>query len=420
MKILVHTFWLSPYRGSEFAVAWDYITTMSKYHELFVICGSSSYTLGDFSDLDRWLDNNTFENVTFLKIKPSQMSLVCNLAYKYHLSYYSFYFAYKQWEKEAYKVITKSSIIANIDLIHFVGPVGYREPGYLWKLPKPYIWGPIGGFENINWNLLIHLKGNRLRLLFRNIINPIQYYTNIRVRKAMKNANVVIACTHGNVNKIRKVYGKEVLYLPENGIKLINRSVVSCSEKEKLNILWIGTMEARKMPNIVLDVVLKMKEVSHVVFHMIGGGPLLPWFRNSIQKHGLEANFVVYGQVPRERIFNLLPDFDIHIITSLLEANTTVIWETMSWGIPTISLDHFGMADVINDSCGIKIPVKSYGQVVNCLAATLDNLSLNPEKILQLKKGVYQSAVKYTWNNRIDFYESCYKKAIMNFTSKSK
>lgn len=65
--------------------------------------------------------------------------------------------------------------------------------------------------------------------------------------------------------------------------KLINRSVVSCSEKEKLNILWIGTMEARKMPNIVLDVVLKMKEVSHVVFHMIGGGPLLPWFRNSIQ-----------------------------------------------------------------------------------------------------------------------------------------
>lgn len=51
MKILVHTFWLSPYRGSEFAVAWDYITTMSKYHELFVICGSSSYTLGDFTDL---------------------------------------------------------------------------------------------------------------------------------------------------------------------------------------------------------------------------------------------------------------------------------------------------------------------------------------------------------------------------------
>ena len=58
----------------------------------------------------------------------------------------------------------------------------------------------------------------------------------------MKNANVVIACTHGNVNKIRKVYGKEVLYLPENGIKLINRSVVSCSEKEKLIfyglVLW--------------------------------------------------------------------------------------------------------------------------------------------------------------------------------------
>lgn len=236
----------------------------------------------------------------------------------------------------------------------------------------------------------------------------------------MKNANVVIACTQGNVNKIGKIYGKEAFYLPESGIKYIHRPIISVQKKEKLNIVWIGTMEARKMPNIVLDAVLKMKKVKNVVFHMIGGGPLLPWFKNSIRKHGLEANFVIYGQVPRERIFDLLPDFDIHIITSLLEANTTVIWETMSWGIPTISLDHFGMADVVNDSCGIKIPVKKYRQVVNSLAAILDNLSINSEDILQLKKGVYQNAVKYTWNNRIDFYESCYKKAIMDFTLKNK
>lgn len=114
MKILVHTFWLSPYRGSEFAVAWDYITTMSKYHELFVICGSSSYTLGDFSDLDRWLDNNTLENVTFLKIKPSQMSLVCNLAYKYHCRIIVFILPISNGKKRLIKLSRKALLLQTL------------------------------------------------------------------------------------------------------------------------------------------------------------------------------------------------------------------------------------------------------------------------------------------------------------------
>ena len=36
----------------------------------------------------------------------------------------------------------------NFDLIHNLNPIGYREPGYLWKLNLPYIWGPIGGIPN--------------------------------------------------------------------------------------------------------------------------------------------------------------------------------------------------------------------------------------------------------------------------------
>ena len=39
--------------------------------------------------------------------------------------------------------------------------VGYREPGYLWKIEKPFVWGPIGGLENSPWRFLpsLGIKG---------------------------------------------------------------------------------------------------------------------------------------------------------------------------------------------------------------------------------------------------------------------
>lgn len=413
MKILVHTFWISPYRGSEFAVAWDYITAMSQNHELFVICGSSSYAVGDFTDLDRWLETNTLKNVTFLKIQPSRMTLFLNLAHKYGISTYSFYIAYKQWEKDVYKIIRSSSFITDIDLIHFMGPVGYREPGYLWKLRKPYIWGPIGGFENVKWCLLKHLKTDKLKFLFRNVANRLQTYTNRRVKRAINKADIVIGCTSGNVNIIERLYKKKALYLPENGINSINiRPVNTLRKSDRINIMWIGTMEARKMPNMLLDIAARLRYPDKVMFHVIGGGKLLTWVKESIHERQLDSHFIIYGQIPREQIFDLLLKADLHIISSAMEANTTVIWETLSFGIPTIAIDHCGMTDIINNRCGIKIPMTNYRQIVDDFACAIDALAMNSDDLLDLKLGAQECATKYTWDKRIEFYEGCFKMAI--------
>ena len=49
----------------------------------------------------------------------------------------------------------------------------------------------------------------------------------------------------------------------------------------------------------------------------------------------------------------------LHIITSLGEGNPTTIWEAMDRGIPTVSLNHCGMKDVICDKCGVKINIET-------------------------------------------------------------
>ena len=108
----------------------------------------------------------------------------------------------------------------------------------------------------------------------------------------------------------------------------------------------------------------------------------------------------------------LLSKSQLHIITSVSEANTTVIWEAMSAGVPTLSLDHCGMHDTICEKCGIKIPIISYNQVISDIAIELDKLIVNPIKLDNLSNGVVVCAKKYNWESRRLFFNKMYDLAI--------
>ena len=69
----------------------------------------------------------------------------------------------------------------HFDLIHYVGMIGYREPGYLWKLGLPYVWGPVGGTNNAPQQLMERMPLiGRMKLTFRSIVNTFQFHTKRR------------------------------------------------------------------------------------------------------------------------------------------------------------------------------------------------------------------------------------------------
>ena len=154
-NILVLAYQLSPTKGSEFSVAWNYVTRMSKYNRLTVLYGVSGEHLGDCDEMEEFVKSTGLLNVTFVCVKPNKWTNMLNWCNRHNFLNYTFYFAYQAWQKQVYKVAKTLIQNERIDLIHFVGPTGYREPGYLWKLGLPYIWGPIGG---ANSNSLILTK----------------------------------------------------------------------------------------------------------------------------------------------------------------------------------------------------------------------------------------------------------------------
>ena len=217
----------------------------------------------------------------------------------------------------------------------------------------------------------------------------------------------------------KKIYGIDSKYIPENG--LLNESY---SEKtnnlsdNEINLIWIGRIDENKALIILLEALRKMNNRNKIQLHIVGDGILCDSLKNFSNRNSLTKNITWYGAVSRNRVFDLLAQSQLHVITSMTEANTTVIWEAMSAGIPTISLDHCGMHDTICEKCGVKIPINSYEQVINDLAFQLDRLVANPIEIEKLSMGVIECAKNYTWDKRRVFFNRMYELAIENWNKR--
>lgn len=419
-KILVFAYALSPHRGSEYSVAWNYLNEMSKEHRLTVLYGTNGEHLGDFLPVETLQQFFPDGRVRFIPVPPSRWVLLLNVLNRWKICCYSFYLAYHFWQNSVFQMVQKLIREEDFDLIHYLGPIGYREPGYLWTLPLPYIWGPVAGLRNIPPALLKTLPfGGRFKLTARSIINSYQQMFSLRVRKAFAQADVVLAATQENSDIIWKRYHIKAEYIPENGIigKISANLKNEKFEFQKIKLIWVGRLDANKALKTLLDALAEIK--GKVRFHLdvVGDGPL----KNSLLKYaemsGLSDNITWHGHVARECVFNLFQSEHVHIITSCNEGNPTVLFEAMASGIPTISLDHCGMHDTLCEQCGIRIPISNYKQIVSELGNCIIRLYHHPEEVKRLSEGTVMCAKKYTWDKRREFFNRQYDKAIVHYNS---
>lgn len=403
MNILVMAYAISPYRGSEYAVAWNYVAHMSKYHRLTVVYGASGNHMGDVVEMEEYARSHTMANVRFIAVKPDKLARALNWPNRHDFFVYSFYYAYRRWHWQVYKQVLELLKTDHFDLVHYVGMIGYREPGYLWKLGLPYVWGSVSGANNAPWQLMKHMPLlGRVKLTFRSLANTIQFHTKRRLKKALKATDILLTATSENQQKFRQVHHKDSICLPENCITgTITLDESKFNNPAKYNIIVIGRLDAGKSVGIFLEALAQVRNRDKLHVDIVGDGPLRARLQGYDREHGLDGLITWHGQLPRVEAVKIFNRAHLHVITSVSEGNPTTIWEAMSYGVPTMSFDHCGMHDTICDKCGIRIPIaKRYDDCVSSIAHNIDVLLEYPERFYQLAKGTIECAKKYTWAKR--------------------
>lgn len=297
------------------------------------------------------------------------------------------------------------------DLIHYVGMIGYREPGYLWKLGLPYVWGPVSGANNAPIQLMKRMSlSGKMKQLFRNFSNSLQFKYSRRLKKALKFTDILLTATSENHDKFLNVHGKDSICIPENAIiGNISLNQNKFVAPDKYRLIVVGTLDARKSVGILLEAMSLVKHKDKILLDIVGDGPLRSVLECQAQDLGINDLINWHGFLPRTKAVELFDSAHLHVITSVSEGNPTTIWEAMMHGVPTLSFDHCGMHDTLSDSCGILIPIKNtYEENLEAIASILDHLIENPERFKELAFNTLSRAKLNTWQHRRLFLNNLY------------
>lgn len=403
LKLLISAYACSPNRGSEPGMGWNFVIGLSEFHEVHVITETVKWKteieqhLASFPELKNNLKFNFIEkkrNKKLRKLWPP-----------------SYYWFYKNWQKKAYQLARELDKKENYDLIHQLNMVGYREPGYLWKINKPFVWGPIGGLENSPWNFLpsLGLKG----LVFytgRNIFNLFQRNLSKRVKQAAKRNNAtLIAATPGNHKLINELWDTDSQIICEVGQENIGIEIVPStrtSTNEPLKIIWSGIHTPRKNLPLLLDALEKVNFPFEL--HILGKGEMTNIWKKVAHNKGLTKRCVWYGWTERQEAIDIMSVGHVFCITSISDLTSTVTLEALSYGLPIVCLDHCGFAHVVTEECGIRIPVNTPEKAANNIAKELENLYYDESYRQGLSRGAIKRASDFSWEKKIENLNSIY------------
>lgn len=422
LRVLVLAYMISPVRGSEYAVAWNYVQAMRAHCDLTVLYGSAGPHMGDVTDfaVPTFIDRDESGDVAFHFVPEPPLARRLNALNRRGILTYSFYLAYRIWHRGALAAARELMARETFDVIHYVGPIGYREPGYLWQMALPYVWGPIGGATSFPWRFRSALPGKgRLRLIARTLGNAIQLRYSSRVTKALRRADVLLTATTENQAIFQRLKGVESRHLPENGIEGTIRLDTAKFPAQPIRILWIGSLEARKGLILLIEAIGMLQDAQHVHVDILGDGPLRGELMQRATDLGVAQRFEWHGQVPRQRVLDLFDHSHLHVITGLNEANTTSIWEALGRSVPVLTLDHCGMRDVIAPTYGIGIPVTHVEQSSRDIAAALESLIDAPERLEVMARAIATDCDRFRIVHRPRTFLDAYDAAIARYRART-
>lgn len=397
-RILILAYATSPFKGSEFAVGWNYVNSIAKSCIVDVIVGVSDEHLGDMDSLVNYLENNSVENVNFHMVSPPKIALLINKVNKLGFGP-AFYIAFSLWHRKVYSYAKTLCRDIKFDVVHQLNPIGFREPGYLWRLNLPFVWGPIGGAVFVPDCLLKELTSwGKFKFKLKNFANYIQLRFYSRPRIAALRANSIMFANSENREHFEHFFGVTGPVISEQAISefSVARSLAP-GRRNSLRLIFIGSLDERKNLKFILECLSEVKQFDWSL-DVVGDGVLRQGLKNLCLQLGLSERVNWHGKIARERVIDLLSDADLNLMASLAEGNPASLYESMSCQVPTLSLDKDGMRDSMRNIGGFLVKIEcEYYQVKKSYVNFLKELLSNPARITEESERIVREINAYSW-----------------------
>lgn len=395
-------------------MGWRVATELAKTHDVTVICGDLSSDAPIKKDLERYdKEQGLPPRLKIHHIQATGWMLKIHDAHARPGLWFLFYEAYRRWQLAAATAAKELHAERPFDLIHHVNVIGFREPGYLWRLGLPFFWGPVSGAPMVPGTFMTDFgPKERFRWETRNLLNRFQMRMARRSAAAARTSAKVWVVSEED-RGVFSGWGVDAEPMLETGCAVeSSRQPRRRVAGETLRICWSGLFQGIKALPLVLRAIAVADYKDRVFLDVLGDGAEADRWKALAASLGISDRIQWHGMLPRDRALEVMQGAHALIHSSVKEGTPHVVLEALSFGLPVICHDACGMGTAVTEACGFKVPLKDpetsidgFGEAIGILLGDADLLEAKSRAALA-------RANELTWESKIQRFSDAYRKVL--------
>lgn len=298
------------------------------------------------------------------------------------------------------------------DLIHRITPVSPTLPSPLASMTSvPMVIGPLNG--GLPWPKEFPelCKSEREWLApIRNSYRCLPWYA-----KTYKHLAAVISGSRHTASEIPGNFSGQHFYQPENGVDPARFPIAEGWTPPADD--WQFVTVGRLVPYKGFDMILNAMSASPVLktcrLLIIGDGPQRENLQRQAAALNLSERVRFAGWLPQTQLAAELRRSQAFVFPSLREFGGGVVLEAMASGLPSIAVDYGGPGELLDERCGILLPMRPREQMVIELTTAMEALVMDEGRSRTLAESAIQQVHRrFTWERKADQIRQIYKQIL--------
>ncbi len=211
----------------------------------------------------------------------------------------------------------------------------------------------------------------------------------------LKLADLVIA----NSEFTKKSYvasgvSAEKIWVVPYGAPPVDEAALKASTQKvgsQTQFLWAGTFSVRKGAHYLLQAWQQLNPGKAAQLSVLGAMGLPEFLLNSVPD-----SISLSGTVPRSELYSIYQNSDVLVFPTLCDGFGMVVTEAFAQGLPVITTDQAGAADLVQHGVnGLIVPAGD----VDALAEAMDWCITHPHELQAMRRAAMKAAARWQWSD---------------------
>ena len=399
LKVLISAYGCEPNKGSEPEVGWQTAIQMVKYHDVTVVTRANNRP-----SIEQGLANHSGPRPQFIYYDLPNWVLWLKKRGLGVAIYYFFWQLGVRWH------LRKQ--LRQFDLLHHVTFNSFRHPGCWWFCPCPVVLGPLGGGQICPWNFLPWFRKQIVQEIFRSL-SVVNSFLLPHIYLSFLFAEKILIANLPTGKCVPWLFRGRIEQMLETGI---TQDQVVDTPVEKnwtgTRFLWISRLDKMKGGELALLAFAQaLKVMPELTLTIVGTGREERPLKKLIATLGIGDSVKWSGRIPKTQIRDFMRQHDAFVFTSLRDTSGNVVLEAMAVGMPVITFNHHGPAEITTEETAIRVPISSRQGTVQALSEALLKMARSPElRATMGRAGCDRIKAHYLWERHAEMMDDVYRR----------